>query len=424
MLYPNTQAPIYMGTADNAAQHSDPTAEKRLIFEVVVLSIMGFRTFLGTPFLWQSQPSLSVVTSYQAAFDDPSIGPSLTSRPGMQTADDYFREREADTSLPKALNLRPNSAFAAEQPGASALDWRSLIGPKIRVVPRYGSVETEFKALVLKDTEALRDRRSIRQVSAVGFSAPFSCRGRNLTDYHMLSLAERSYRGHFSRATIEDELVKSGLQVGSLNAALARTTALYQLANGLAHRASLFTSSTLFSVMPSQSELPVIHRWSVSPMNPYLFAEVLNTIGVKQSSWISISESKISQICTTYNPLRLFALYYREHLTDQLYQWQESTGLPTFWEAKRRLSWSLLRDNEWSILDPISKLPDRKYDSMIAGVAGVAVGAPFGADPMRSFSAARTVAQTGYSVIEALPFFDALRLRANLKRYVHEIGLI
>jgi hypothetical protein len=80
-------------------------------------------------------------------------------------------------------------------------------------------------------------------------------------------------------------------------------------------------------------------------------------------------------------------------------------------------------EDKWEILEPISRLPDRRFDSTIAGVVGAAAGIHFGINPLRAHSAVRTLVDTSYRVIDGLGFFDVIRLRAMLKRYLHAIGL-
>ncbi|MCG6204617.1 hypothetical protein LPW26_08220 [Rhodopseudomonas sp. HC1] len=424
MLYPDLNAPIYLGTADNAAQGEPARATQQLSFEFIVLSILGFKILVGTPFVWQSQPSLAAVSEFQLLFDDPAVGPTLTSRPGLGSVNDYFLERESDTRLAKQLTLRPTSAFIAEQPGKSALNWQRYIGPQMRVEPRIDSVERLFRGLIVEDAEALSDGGSIRRLAEFGFGAKFSHRGRDLADYHMMSLADRSARNHFSRATVEDEILSADVTFGSIDKLLTRTTALYQLANGGAHNASLFTKPDISRAMRHQVDRPVIDRWSVSPMNPYLFAAVMNGIGVRQIAWIALSDIRIAQIVSTHNPLRSFAMYYREYLANRLFDWCAKNNLPTFAEAVRILRYELLFDEQWKWLEPVSKLPDRRFDSTIAGVVGGAFGAPFGLDPLRVGSAVRTIVDSSYKIIDGLGFMDTIRLRALLRRYLSEVGLV
>jgi len=238
-------APIYLGTVDNVLQSDPKRAEERLTFEHNVLTLLGHRVLVGTPFVWQSRATLALVARNQPLLERDLPGLRLTSREAVATAGDYFAQRASDTRLFDRLQLRPESPFLLEQPGATPLDWRNLIGPEVKVVPRIASVEQKFRALVARDVEPGDDVRSLRDLSWGALGAQFSAAGRGRTEYNMSALVERSLDGHFSRAVVEDEYLRRGADPKLLSATLARTNALYQLASAAAHGAYLFTSSSI-----------------------------------------------------------------------------------------------------------------------------------------------------------------------------------
>lgn len=297
-------APIYLGTADNALQSEPAQAEERLAFEHNVLIALGYTVLVGTPFVWQSPATLALVARNQPLLERPLPGLRLTSREGVATAGDYFAQRASDTRLFDRLELRPESPFLVEQPGAVPLDWRNVIGPSVQVVPRISSVEQRFRTLVVHDAETSGNGRSLRDLSSISLGAKLSRRGRNRTDYILTSLSERSFAGHFSRAIVEDEFLHHDVGAALLSVALQRTTALYQLACAAAHGAFLFTSPEVARGVPLEHNYAVLGPGTISPANPYLFASVLECLGVPPRAWARLDPLTLVQMTHTANPLR------------------------------------------------------------------------------------------------------------------------
>ena len=75
-------------------------------------------------------------------------------------------------------------------------------------------------------------------------------------------------------------------------------------------------------------------------------------------------------------------------------------------------------------MEPLSRLPDRKFDSLVAGLGGAAIALPFGINPIKANSWAKAFVDTSYRVIEGIGFFNTIRFRAVLRRYLREVKLI
>ena len=137
-------APIYLGTADDAAQECHFSAEISLNFEITVLTILGFKTIIGAPFLWQSWATLIAVDQRIKLFDN-LVEPRLGGRQDTFTLSDYFYQRKQDTKSLSNLTLRHNSPFRSESPGWVKLNWQNQIAPTTQVDPRIESVEKIFR---------------------------------------------------------------------------------------------------------------------------------------------------------------------------------------------------------------------------------------------------------------------------------------
>lgn len=415
-------APIYLGTADNAVQ--DAAADQRINFEITVLTLLGYRTVIGTPFIWQSPSTLQAVKSRRQLFEIGDQGPRLAGRPSVHTAAEYFAEREADTRLFENLSLRPASRFRNEKPGASPLDWRKVVAPSFRVEARPHSVETAFRGLLVNDTEALSDKASICGETHLAFGSRFSKRARTRAESTMLKLAEHAFAGHFSRAVVENVLLIDEMPTASLDAALLRTTALYQAANGIAHNGILFTTKKLKQRMPSTLQLPVVHAQTIHPTNPYLFTAVLAGLGVRPASWGNLSSTAIVMMTSTPNPLRAFGELYKVVLIEYMFRWHKNSVAPTFHDAVLQLQNTLFKKDEWRILEPIAQLSHRKLDPFLIGALAGGGAALFGIEPISVAHMAHGLAGFGYKTIESLDFLSVLRMRISLRRYLEEVGLL
>lgn len=69
---------IFLGTADGAIQ-DHAKCRDTLKIEWAVLSVLGYRATIGTPFLWQSPATLDAFGSSRQLFESPG-GPLLTGR--------------------------------------------------------------------------------------------------------------------------------------------------------------------------------------------------------------------------------------------------------------------------------------------------------------------------------------------------------
>lgn len=429
-------APIYLGTADNVIQSDPARAEERLTFEHNVLTLLGHQVLVGTPFIWQSQATLALVARNQPLLERNLPGLRLTSREAVATAGDYFSERASDTRLFDRLHLRPESPFLLEQPNATPLDWRNLIGPEVKVVPRSGSVEQRFRALVVRDAEPSSDAQSLRELSWVALGGQFSVAGRGRTEYNMTALTERTLDGHFSRAVVEDEYLRRGADHNLLTATLARTNALYQLASATAHGAYLFTSNNIARRIPIEHEQPVIGPWTVSPANPYLFAHVLACIGIQPRSWARLDPLQLIRVVTHSNPLMSFIVRYREVVLRRTMEWQYDGLVPTFNNAVAIFQSDLLRGDKWRSLEIIARLGRAKTAPYIVGAAGTAILLPAaaGAGALGYSLAAgsgwaigkavKDFAKLAADLRDDISFFDTLRTRDELRRYARELGLV
>ncbi|WP_069335788.1 hypothetical protein [Sphingobium yanoikuyae] len=435
MFTSNMDAPIYLGTADNVLQSDPKRAEERLTFEHNVLTLLGHRVLVGTPFVWQSRATLALVARNQPLLERDLPGLRLTSREAVATAGDYFAQRASDTRLFDRLQLRPESPFLLEQPEATPLDWRNLIGPDVKVVPRIASVEQRFRALVASDAEPGNDVRSLRDLSWTAFGAQFSNAGRGRTEYNMSALTERSLNGHFSRAVVEDEYLRRGADPKLLSATLARTNALYQLAAAEAHGAYLFTSSSIARRMPGEHEQPVLEPWTVSPANPYLFAHVLACVGIKPRSWARLDPFQLTRLVATSNPFLSFIVRYRNVVLQRTMDWQYNGLVPHFDDAVAIFQNDLLFGERWRSLEIIARLGRMKTAPYVMGAVGTAVLLPaaYGVGALGYPLAVGSAWATGKAIKDAakfaadlrddISFFDTLRMRSELRRFASEFGL-
>lgn len=413
---------IFLGTADGAIQDHAKCRET-LRLELAVLSILGYRAAIGTPFLWQSPATLDAFGSSHQLFDSPG-GPLLTGRAETPTVAEYFYRRQHDTQGVRNLSLAPNSPFKTEHPGAVPIDWQREIAPATMIAPRNGSVETDFKTLFLQDTSITSSAESIFHLTQYSHAAAYSAAGRNRADSVLNRTAETVFHQHFSRAAVEDRLLRSGLDGDLRQPLLRRTSALYQAANGRAHSGVLFTIPEVAHQLRSIQDLLVISKLSVNPMNPYLFVELLRVLGVSPAAWATADPASLAEAVNTQNPLRMFADIYKNYLTVRLFDWSRRKVVVPFGHALQDLTKALLRQGDWRRLETVAPLSGRKFDSLFAGVAGGGIGLAIGANPFTVGGAARQVVEFGYKFLDGFSLFEVLSMRRTLRRYLKEIGLI
>lgn len=413
---------IFLGTADGAIQ-DHAKCRDTLKIEWAVLSVLGYRATIGTPFLWQSPATLDAFGSSRQLFESPG-GPLLTGRAETPTVAEYFYRRQHDTQGVRDLSLAPNSPFKTEHPGAVPIDWQREIAPSTSIAPRNGSVETEFKTLFLQDTSITSSAASIFHLTQGSHAAAYSAVGRNRADSVLCRTAETVFHQHFSRAAVEDSLLRSGLDGDLRQPLLRRTSALYQAANGKAHSGVLFTTPDIAHQLRSIHDLLVVSRWSVSPMNPYLFVELLRPLGVSPAAWAAADTVNLAAAVNTQNPLRMFADIYKGYLNVKLFDWSRRKVFVPFGHALQDLTKALLRNDDWRRLEAVAPLSGRKFDSLFAGVAGGAVGLAMGANPFTVGGATRQVVEFGYKFLDGFSLFEVLGMRRTLRRYLKEIGLI
>lgn len=417
------ESPIYLGTADDAVQSACNYAKEHIVFELTVLTILGFKTIVGTPFLWQSQGTLSAVEKRRELFDG-QTGLTLGGRPDTSSPEEYFKQRENDTKLASQLLLRSDSAFRSERPGSVPLHWQRSIAPDVKIEPRQGSVEKHFRALFINDAQDNYSPNSIMKATSIGLGAKYSRIGRSCADYMLNKVGERAFQGHFSRALVEHSYLKEGFHITNLDEVLLRTSALYQAANGLAHIGSLFTTPTIYKYLPKSLELTTLNRFSISPLNPYLFADVLRGIGVDNRAWGNLDSFVVSRIANTHNPLQMFARLYKQYLIEKIYYWMSQGFLPSYRRTVLILQKELFYDNEWQFLEKASMVSGRKFNGLVAGVTSGSAAAMFGLNPFLVGGAARQVVEFSYKLIEGLSFFEILRMRYTLRKYLLEVKLI
>lgn len=417
------ESPIYLGTADDAVQAGSNYTKENLIFEFTVLTILGFKTVVGTPFLWQSYATLGAVEERRDLFDG-TTGLTFGGRPETSSVEEYFNQRENDTKSASQLLLRSNSAFRSERPGSVPLNWQRNIAPNVKIEPRRGSVEKYFRTLFINDTQDNYSPNSIMKNTSNGFSAKYSRSGKRRADYMLNTVGERAFQGHFSRALVEHSYLKEGFNIFSLDQILLRTSALYQAANGLAHVGTLFTTPQIYKYLPENIELTTLNRFSISPLNPYLFADVLRGIGIDIRSWANLDSFIVSRIVNTHNPLLMFVHLYKQYLIEKIYFWMSQNIMPSYRGAVLNLQKELFYDNEWRFLEKLSILSGRKFDGLVAGVTFGGAAAMFGLKPFMLAGAARQVVEFSYKLIEGISFFEILRMRHTLRKYLIEVKLM
>lgn len=417
------EAPIYLGTADDAVQSGSKYKKENLIFEYTVLSILGYKTIIGTPFLWQSKLTLEAVEKRIELFDS-EIGLTFGGRPETGNIDEYFNQRKNDTKSATKLLLRTESSFRSERPGSIPLNWQRNISPGVKIEPRDGSVEKYFRSLFINDSINLYSQKSIFNNTAIGYGAKYSKIGKRRTDYQINKIGEEAYKGHFSRAFVESAYLKENFNITFLDQVLLRTSALYQAANGYAHAGALFTTPQIYNYLPENMDLTTINRFSVSPLNPYLFGDVLSVLGVKLSSWINLKSFSVLRIASTLNPLSMFVRLYKQYLMEKLFFWYEHNEMPSYSAAVFILQKELFYDNDWHFLEKLAVLPGRKFDSLVAGVTFGGAAAIFGQSPLTFASASKNIVDFGYKFIDGISFFEILKMRKTLRKYLLEMKLI
>jgi len=415
--------PIYLGTADNALQEDAELSQQSLTLEVTVLSVLGYIPIVGTPFIWQSAATLGAIEKRRELLDLEG-GLKLGGRPNVTNASEYFRQRDNDTSAANHLILRNHSAFRSEKPGAIPLDWHRNIAPDVRVDPRPGSVEKYFRALFIDDTQAISAPGSVMESTSKGYGGKYSRAGKTRTDRLLNEIGEKAYGGHFSRAMVEHSYLSGDAYFTNLDEVLARTSALYQAANGLAHEGVLFTTPSILKRIPNHINLTVLGRFSISPLNPYLFADVLSVLGVQKVAWVNIPSLVVAQIMNTVNPLRIFIELYTQFLVQKIFYWANMGWNPAYLEVVKQLRKALFYDDEWQFMEKLAFLSNRKFDGLAAGVSVGFGAATLGQNPLMFGGAARQVVEYGYRFIEGLTFFEVMRMRSTLKKYLHELGLL
>lgn len=413
---------IYLGTADNAIQRGR-NPDINLAYELTILSILGLKPIVGAPFIWQSVSTLKAVERRKNLFFQ-EAGPSLSGRPNTKTASDYFSQREQDTRQSSVLHLRPDSPFYVERPGALPLDWKKNIAADVRVKPRSGSVEEYFRYLFFDDIDAPISPLSIGASTLKGLGGEFSNSGKSYADYLFSKIGESAYENHFSRASVESSFLQSEMRINKLGVVLDRTSALYQVANGIAHDSVLFTTPYISSLIPRDINLSVINMYSIHPFNPYLFGDVLNALGVDKYSWVKAGDVEIIKAIYTASPLRLFVQIYYHRLICYLLEWNKRGVAPSYKQAVNILRKDLLLNNDWRSFEAISSLPKRKSDGFSANILGRGIGNSLNLDPSATGSLAKLSIDYSYNLIEQMSFFNILKLRRELRKYLIDLDLI
>ena len=97
---------------------------------------------------------------------------------------------------------------------------------------------------------------------------------------------------------------------------------------------------------------------------------------------------------------------------------------PTYHFASTDLRKSLFYDNEWEFMEWFALLTGRKFDGLAAGVSAGVSAATLGQNPLMFGGPARQIVEYGYKIIEGLSFFEILRMRSALKKYLLEMRLL
>ena len=133
---------------------------------------------------------------------------------------------------------------------------------------------------------------------------------------------------------------------------------------------------------------------------------------------------KITKILNTHNPLQMFIAVYRNYLIAKMLEWEERNIYVPYEKAVSILRKELFYENDWQSLEFISNIAGRKYDGLAAGLIAGGGGFFAGVDPLMIGSAARVVVDYAYKMIEGISFFEILRMRSVLRRYLKEVGLL
>ncbi|MBK1735324.1 hypothetical protein CKO15_08515 [Halorhodospira abdelmalekii] len=141
-------------------------------------------------------------------------------------------------------------------------------------------------------------------------------------------------------------------------------------------------------------------------------------------AWINIPTLRVAQIMNTINPLRIFIQLFTQLLLQKMFCWASKCWNPTYWQVVKQLRKELLYDDEWQLMEKLAFLPNRKFDGLAAGVSVGLGAAALGQNPLMFGGAARQVVEYGYKSIEGLTFFEIMRMRSTLKKYLHELGLL
>jgi hypothetical protein len=412
---------VFLGTADGTIDDGSVSVSS-LEMEIRILSVLGYQTALGAPFLWQSRPVLPAFQGSRALFDA-EAGPRLTGRSATPTIGDYLEQRSSDTHGASGLLLTADSLFRAEQPSEDNRELARKLAPYARIVPRAGSVEGAFKSLFLQDTSIGGDGESISVIVNRWLASRFSETGRRRAQDILSRASDKVYSEHFSRAAVEDSLLRSDLSGDAVREVLTRTSAIYQAANGLAHSRVLFTLPHVAAHLERIKDLLVISRCSVHPMNPYFFLDTLRPLGVTARHWTSVNGMSIVSATNTVNPLRAFAELYKQFFLVKLIDWSESGYQPSYSTAVRSFRRVLLRDDDRSKLERVLPLSQGRLPPLVIGTGAGMLGLAMGTDPIRSASTAKTIAEFGLKFASGFGLVETIALRKLLRSYLQSLKL-
>ncbi len=303
---------IFLATTDSVVQAWFPETRVELARQIKLLTLLGYEVVFGAPFVWQSQYTQAAIQDLAPLVEAKSLG--VMGRERVETASEYLKERQEDTSKLPVSILPTNSIFATEVPTANSIVLAKNLDSLSSLIPRQGSVEANFANLYLQDLSYMANLpisldSQIRTILPTNFSLSARSKAEILT----IILQDLPGKGHFSRAAIYISAVSNSIPPDLVKNINLRSTTLYHAANAIACSSTLFTWANIAVSVPAN--IKYAHQYSIAPENPYLFQETLKIFGISPQVIDNIPLETIIRLSTEEPEVDAFVKWYKKFIS-------------------------------------------------------------------------------------------------------------
>lgn len=301
---------IFLATTDSVVHSWFPETRNEITRQIKLLTLLGYEVVFGAPFVWQSKHTQAAIQSLSPLVEAKLLG--IMGRQRVETATEYLKERQEDTSKLETSVLPTDHIFGTEVPTAESITLAKSLDTLSSLIPRKGNVETNFAELFLKDLsfmEGLPLDSHIRSILSTNKSAL----ARRTADCLSTRLKELTVKGHFSRASIYLAASDNSVPLELLTAINLRSTTLFHVANAIACDSTLFTWANIAVSVPPN--IKSVHQYSIAPENPYLLQETLKIFGVSPQLIDNISLKTIVRLTTEAPEVEAFVKWYKNFIS-------------------------------------------------------------------------------------------------------------